>query len=411
MAIPRDNIDALTGLRFVAAFTIALGHYYEPWLEVSGIGMPLFFTLSGFIIHYVYSASFAGDWRAATREFAVARFSRIYPLYLVLLFYYLVRTDMGSTLAKADNLPAALAYLLGYWTWWPFTVAGHPLLDWHYHISWSISTELFFYVAYALVLYRIAGIRDIRVCLGALAGFCAAAYLFFYGLFLTRESWEAAGLAYFPQFTPFASNFGESFYRWLLYFSPYTRVFEFIGGVLTAQAFLLVRGHPALRAKFHAGALAWLATAVMLGLWAAFFYNGMRNPWLSPGNTSLAAFLVSLHMNFLLAPPCYALIFALALGGSVASRALAARIPRLLGDVSYSTYLSHIMAERVLVHLRLEIGGVLPHLIAIFAAIYALSWLLYRVVEVPAKRLLRQMLTPRAPTPRTEIPARAAADG
>ena len=73
MAIPRDNIDALTGLRFVAAFTIALGHYYEPWLEVSGIGMPLFFTLSGFIIHYVYAESFAGGWPRATWEFAVAR--------------------------------------------------------------------------------------------------------------------------------------------------------------------------------------------------------------------------------------------------------------------------------------------------------------------------------------------------
>ncbi len=61
MATPRDNIDALTGLRFVAAFTIALGHYYQPWLEVSGIGMPLFFTLSGFAMQRALQP--AGDRR------------------------------------------------------------------------------------------------------------------------------------------------------------------------------------------------------------------------------------------------------------------------------------------------------------------------------------------------------------
>ena len=409
MASPRDNIDALTGLRFVAAFTIALGHYYQPWLEVAGIGMPLFFTLSGFIIHYVYAASFAAGWRPATREFGVARFSRIYPLYAALLIYFLIRTDMGGRLAQPSNLPAALAYVFGYWTWWPFTVDGHPLLSWHYHISWSVSTELFFYFAYALFLYRIARIHSLRLCLGTLAAFCAASYLVFYGLFVSRDAWEGACLVYFPQFAAHAVDFNDSFYRWLLYFSPYARIFEFIGGCLTAQAFLLVRRNSELRRKFPAGIIGWLAIAAMLGLWAAMFYYGMHNPWLSVGNVSFPAFLVSLHMNFLLAPSCYLLIFSLALGGSVISRALAARIPRLLGDISYSTYLSHMMADRVLVHLGVEFGAVLPHLIAIFSVIYGLSWLLYSTIEVPAKRFLRRLFAPTEPAP--PIPAKSPANG
>lgn len=421
MTIPRDSIDSLTGLRFIAAFTIALGHYYQSWLEVSGIGMPLFFTLSGFIIHYVYAASFAGDWRPAAREFVVARFSRIYPLYLVLMVYYLVRTDMGSRLLQPSNWETGAAYILGVWTWWPFIVDGHPLLDWHYHVSWSISTELFFYVAYALVLYRVAGIRSFRRCAGLLAGFCALAYLWFYGLFLTRDIWEPVGRAFFWEFAPYPTNFGESFYRWFLYFSPYSRIFEFIGGVLTAQAFVLVRGNLRLRARIPAGILVWLALAVLLSLWALFFYNGMRNPWLTPGNTSWQAFVVNLHMNFLLAPACYVLIFALALGGSLASRALAAAIPRWLGDISYSTYLSHLMAERIVTMLRVDFAATVPHLIAVFVAIYALSWALYRVVEVPAKRFLREWLF--APKPRlrprprpapaafAELPARTGTDG
>jgi peptidoglycan/LPS O-acetylase OafA/YrhL len=45
---------------------------------------------------------------------------------------------------------------------------------------------------------------------------------------------------------------------------------------------------------------------------------------------------------------------------------------------------------------RVEIAAVLPHLIAIFIVIYALSWLLYQVIEVPSKRLLRFVLAPAA---------------
>ena len=106
MTVARDNLDALTGLRFVAAFTVVIGHSYRPLLEVSGIGMPLFFTLSGFIIHYVYADAFAtGGWRRAAGEFAGARFSRLYPLYLLLLVWSLLRGPMGPPLVTTDGLP------------------------------------------------------------------------------------------------------------------------------------------------------------------------------------------------------------------------------------------------------------------------------------------------------------------
>jgi peptidoglycan/LPS O-acetylase OafA/YrhL len=157
MTIPRDNLDALTGLRFIAAFVIVLGHYHRPWLELTGIGMPLFFTLSGFIIHYVYADAFAGPWRRAAGEFAVARFSRIFPLYLALLLVPFTRADMGPILVSGENIPVLLAYWAGVWTWYPFQVDGHLLLDWSYNISWSVSTELFFY----FLIYTSPSPRDI----------------------------------------------------------------------------------------------------------------------------------------------------------------------------------------------------------------------------------------------------------
>src|SRR5204863_3036131 len=116
--------------------------------------------------------------------------------------------------------------------------------------------------------------------------------------------WEAAAVAHFPQFAPRADNFGVSFYRWLLYFSPYSRIFEFIGGCLTCQLFLLARLEPAWRERLRPALLGPLAIVVMTGLWGAFFYNGIHNPWLSVGTRSFGAFLVGLHMDFLLAPSC-----------------------------------------------------------------------------------------------------------
>src|SRR5262249_26048672 len=92
----RGDIPTLTGLRFVAAFTILFMHTLE-WTSpindagfltllaaaVGLIGMPLFFVLSGFVIHYNYGASFHEQpYATSLRNFFSARFARIYPLFL-----------------------------------------------------------------------------------------------------------------------------------------------------------------------------------------------------------------------------------------------------------------------------------------------------------------------------------------
>jgi peptidoglycan/LPS O-acetylase OafA/YrhL len=394
MPISRDNPDALTGLRFVAAFTIVLGHTCHSWGEVTGIGMPLFFTLSGFIIHYVYAESFDGPWRRAAGAFAVARFSRIFPLYSLLLSGFLLFSSMGRTLATAANVPVLLAYLAGTWAWFPFQLDGHLLQQGKYAISWSVSTELFFYFAYAAGLYRLAGLRGTRQCAVLLIGFCCATYALFYVAFMTRDGWEGAILRHFPRFVSRTQDFNDSFYRWLLYVSPYARIFEFIGGVLTCQLFRLLRQASNRRARLPAAAMAWVACGGMAILFGLFCDFAASSPWLAAGNRSLSAFLVNLHMNFLLAPACYLLILALALGGTAASRALSSWPALRLGEVSYSTYLFQIFAERVLTLTGLALTATAAHLLGIMAVVYAGSFALYWTVEVPAKRWLRHALTP-----------------
>jgi peptidoglycan/LPS O-acetylase OafA/YrhL len=215
-----------------------------------------------------------------------------------------------------------------------------------------------------------------------------------YVVYLTRDAWEADVLSHFPQFVSRTENFDDSFYRWLLYISPYSRIFEFIGGVLTCQLFRLVRRQRRFDDGSGSGAMAWLAIVVMAILFGFFRYFGEYNPWLEAGNHSLGGFIVNLHMNFLFAPACYLLIFSLALGAATIGRVLASRPTRFLGDISYSTYLSHPMAERILMHTGLVVVSTALHVLAIMVVIYIMSWILYSIVEVPAKRGLRKLLMP-----------------
>src|ERR1700726_4518484 len=95
----RPDVPALTGLRFLAAFSVLLAHGLsatltnnEPpngavlWLmEASGFGMTLFFVLSGFVIHYNYAGLVTdGRWRGIA-AFFWARFARLYPLFLLMM--------------------------------------------------------------------------------------------------------------------------------------------------------------------------------------------------------------------------------------------------------------------------------------------------------------------------------------
>jgi peptidoglycan/LPS O-acetylase OafA/YrhL len=76
---------------------------------------------------------------------------------------------------------------------------------------------------------------------------------------------------------------------------------------------------------------------------------------------------------------------------------------RYLGDISYSTYLSHPLAGRIMLHADIAPLGNIPYLLVVFPLIYAMSATLYAVVEVPAKRWLRRTLDARL-QPATMLP-------
>jgi peptidoglycan/LPS O-acetylase OafA/YrhL len=387
------NLDALTGLRFVAASFIAIAHMTGPGYAPFGflrydvlamVGMPLFFTLSGFILHYVYSSGFVQSWTVTAREFAVARFSRLYPLFAVLLLTYLLFSPLGKALGDSPWILLSYATMTG--SWWYWNVNGASIAGLPFGWSWSISTEIFFYVVYALVLYRISGIRRLSVAVSAFTAFCVLSYVLLTIVIEERDAWTALAKATFPSFISVEQDWANSFLRWLLYVSPYFRLLEFVAGALTCQIYLLLRKNAGTVSRRWCEVLGWAGVA-----WIAVALSHIPLTNLLPPSAGPYIVLLNhLNLNFLLAPGCCILILALAVGRSSLQAGLAVPTIVRLGEISYSIYLAHPLVSQIFFVPKNSEFPLISYVIAIFFLL-VFSDAMYRHIEIPSKRFLRRL--------------------
>jgi peptidoglycan/LPS O-acetylase OafA/YrhL len=80
------------------------------------------------------------------------------------------------------------------------------------------------------------------------------------------------------------------------------------------------------------------------------------------------------------------------------SRLLSSGFAVLLGEISYSTYLGHPLANRFVV------GSAVGHIrhvstVIDLVVIYIFSWMFYAALEMPAKRTLRRLFLRWRPRP------------
>ena len=137
----RAYFVSLTGLRGLAAFLVLLSHLpnhgYEKLIEFGGIGaasVAVFFTLSGFLMSYLYLMK-EFSFRSGA-DFLIARFSRIYPAYIVVVVFSFV---IGMSL---DDYPLKMTN---------FDFFRHVFLSGSVGVFWSIPPEIQFYVVFALM--------------------------------------------------------------------------------------------------------------------------------------------------------------------------------------------------------------------------------------------------------------------
>ncbi len=391
-------IPALTGLRFVAAFLVLVAHSAD-WLRVldssahfvtwfsfgPAIGMPLFFVLSGFVIHYNYGASFSNEFGRPTFNFFIARFSRLYPLYLFCLIIDLSYNFKWDTIVGSDEafyLPYVPRYLL-LWQAWSVQYYGHT---WIGHLflpmAWSISVEVFFYALYpciALFILRIPTVRRAAIVLAAIVVGFYALIAFCYLNFDALRLWgnNTFSINADPQ---------NALLGWLLNTGPVGRLWEFLMGSIVAQAIMRLRDTPLARTEIMVGSRALFGIIFLI---AVFYYGAHRNAFLNFAGAYPGGF----------APLCAGLIFCCARYKNAVTVALSSSGMVTLGDASYSIYLLHAFTLRIFIppnpiYSLSAVGIVVWVLTMSVAIVFTLMAAIgsYRILEVPARGASRRIL-------------------
>jgi peptidoglycan/LPS O-acetylase OafA/YrhL len=413
---PKVELAPLTGLRFAAAFSILLMHTVEwtvPFRDtrvpitiaavIGTYGMPLFFVLSGFVIHYNYGSLFRGSpYPVALREFLAARFARIYPLFIFFCIFGAV-SDF-----TADWIPYAPRTFLSYivhsitltQSWVYKIVVNHRLLlDNGFGLGWSVSTEFFFYLAYAVLVFAILLIRRPVTSLIVLVVFTVAVIGGLTAAYVHADQLMDIARAHVTHFIAARDDFSNSFYRWLFYYSPYMRVWEFLLGCLTAHLFVLLQGRKVTRAESSCGlVLLWLALASLLAL-------GILHATNVPGSAPMQ-FVHFLELNFGCALPIAIVIFCSARYRTAFAALMSLPWIVWLGDISYSVYAVHTWTVRPFIRPPVDLSTA-NAIDAILRVSFAVAFTViaatatYAIIELPCRRYLRAKLMRRGSQPPT----------
>lgn len=368
---PRQRFDSLTGMRALAAVSVAIHHTIGVFPSVlfftaigrwGYLGVDFFFCLSGFVMQWAWSRG------TTSRDFLARRFSRIYPLIVVCLAVSLLSWAVLHTpLAGYVGPPRSVLYNLLLIQSWFFS---EPTIRQSWDgVTWSLSCEMFFYACSPFILARIARLRARPSCILL----CSIFLLF-----------VIAQLA----FVPHAGETGQN----LLYFFPPARLPEFIMGALACQT--LISG----------------------------YRLSIRNVWLVFGVTAVGPLVAFsnivppahqyLSMTSLVVIPGF--ILTILVGASRDTRPkrtkrirlLASRQMVWLGDVSYSYYMVHALVlgglALALSHFGLTttsawIGSIIVVGFLILSLLVA--WFAWRVIERPGQRALFKLLRDRQPQP------------
>jgi peptidoglycan/LPS O-acetylase OafA/YrhL len=401
---PRGTYLApLDGLRFIAAMLVAGGHYITFYgdgdfsaalVSLTGLGMTLFFVLSGFVIHYNYSTTIPRP--GGFRQFVVARLARLYPLYLLLFLFDFAFTGLtahgacGRAGAPGGQWFGLLYYVTLTQSWF-YAVLCQASLIYQYGpvatVSWSIIVETLFYLVYAAMAILIA---RRKLSLRSIIGFGAATYALavIYLLLCVRyqPGIDRAGLAAFGPVASSAAGYQDSLLRWLHYFNPVGRLGEFFVGMTAAHVYLAQRPRPArlLPAQASAVTLAAIVALIVVHLWLYLV--------IAPGSTFIGRIASPLY-----GPLVAIVMYLIARYDTPWSQALSHSAMVQFGQASYSIYLLHETLPSA--YKRLGIIVTSQWLVWIVWAgslvlLVVISRVSYVQVERPARLAIRQLLAP-----------------
>jgi peptidoglycan/LPS O-acetylase OafA/YrhL len=384
----REPLPALTGLRFVAAFSVLIGHsaYWVAafpqdvtWIHYIGqgpaLGMPLFFVLSGFVIHYNYGRYFAVGFVNSAVIFTIARFARLYPLYILLLCFYIYQNH------AFDQSPFIWFRFLTLSQAWTLTYSGKEWIGHHLEpLAWSISVETLLYLFYIAASASFMRLVRIRHCFAAFTVVWALYYAIVVGAWENFDALRVWGnLAFHVDADPQNALLG-----WVFNTGPIGRLFEFVLGAIAAQLFLIQKSSVPTEGETYW--MGWLLRAAILA--ATLIYIGARH-------YSLLAF-GSFYAG-IMAPFLAITMYCCVRYKSATSRFLSRNWIVALGDASYSIYLLHWFTVRPFGYAITSVGlkslcywGLMLCFTTLLTL--GLSIFMFAIYEAPCRRLLRHAL-------------------
>jgi peptidoglycan/LPS O-acetylase OafA/YrhL len=354
---PPVELKPLTSLRFFAAAMIAALHFQEkfsvPWQEISDKslrqGITFFFVLSGFILTHVYI-----DQSGLTlRKFLTLRLARLYPVHIVALILLVLLLPWSQILFSGPspdvNGQALLAKLLLV----DSIIPTQPIQYAWNGVSWSISTEMFFYLAFPFLVTNfradwakklaLAGLLTLAVYMGA----------------------QALGVQFFST----RAN-APTLYQ-IAYCDPLARGFEFVLGMATYL------GYERFIAPLHRPAAFWsliegAALAALIG-------------WIFVLREAFGGMLpASPHLWVMLSGSCVLFALAIAIlapGRGLIGRALSAGWMVWLGQISFSFYMLHAIVLQALANS----WGPRAPIVVVLGVVLAAAAASHHAIEVPAR--------------------------
>lgn len=304
--------------------------------------------------------------RADLQNFFVARWARIWPAHIFATVLLLTLVGTASIDGAPGTFPLNVLLLQG---WIPVKDAFFS----YNGLSWTVSTELGFYLLFPLLIQRWAETWWRKLLLAvlvvaALITICAVLDL--------------------PDFSPTENGTTT---LGVLYINPLGRLLEFVIGMIAALAWQRIR--PAMKDSFALWTLAEVASMLFVA-WSLRFLT-----W------DMAAFSLRFTVpglkvwaeNFSGCISFAVLIFTLASGTGAIGRLLSLRSLVFLGDISYSVYMLHqILIRFYLVHMPWAYEWPMPIKFSIFLAVlFAASAAAYVWVEVPARVAIRKRFSVR----------------
>ena len=364
----RKTMPSLTSLRFITAAMVLWQHSANalvapPVLRASAaigyVGVGFFFVLSGFVL--TWSARPAEPRRTFWRK----RASRVLPLHL--LTWCVALPIVGLEQGGVDVLPSLASLLLV-----QSLIPVERWFDAANGVSWSLSCEVMFYLAFPFLLPRLQRLNPAGV---ARLAATVATTMIVVGVVLTFVT-------------------SPALQRGLLYINPGYRIGEFMLGMLLALA---------MRAGWRPRWTVFQAVAASLLSLVAF---AVLNTALDTSGATFASDALTRqvlpHGVARVFGELWALPLLLALVASFAARDLAGR-PALaqpwlqrLGTWSFALYLTHNLLVKVSLAtvkevpaLRTGAGSLAVEAVVCVLAI-AISGLAHELVEKPCERRLRQ---------------------